>query len=61
MLLVIALAVRLARQKFPDYLALRLPSARHACIGLGAIALLMVLIDSTNALAGRPIVPESAR
>ncbi len=57
-LLVIALAIRLARQKFAGYLALRLPSARHACIGLGAIALLMVVIDATSALAGRPLVPD---
>src|SRR4051812_36842304 len=35
-LLVLALAIKLARQKFPDYLALRLPSARHAVVGLSA-------------------------
>jgi len=57
-LLVIALVVRLARQKFRDYLALRLPSARHAVIGLGATVLLMILIDTTTALTGRPIVPD---
>jgi uncharacterized protein len=57
-LLVIALAVRLARQNFSDYVALRRPSMRHAVVGLGAIALLMVVIDSTNALVGRPLVPE---
>jgi membrane protease YdiL (CAAX protease family) len=57
-LLVIALAVRLARQKFRDYLALRLPSARHAAIGVLAIVLLMILIDTTTALIGRSIVPD---
>lgn len=57
-LLVIALAVRLARQKFRDYLALQLPSARHAAIGVLAILLLMILIDTTTALIGRPIVPD---
>jgi membrane protease YdiL (CAAX protease family) len=57
-LLVIALAVRLTRQKFRDYLALRLPSARLATIGLSAVVLLMILIDSTTALTGRPIVPD---
>jgi hypothetical protein len=57
-LLVIALAVRLARQKFAGYLALRLPSIRHACIGLGAIVLLMIVIDATSALVGRPLVPD---
>jgi hypothetical protein len=57
-LLVIALAVRLARQKFADYLALRLPSGRHAAIGLGATVVLMILIDATTALTGRPIVPD---
>lgn len=57
-LLVIALAIWLARQKFADYLALRGPSARHAGIGLGAIVLLMIVIDATSALAGRPLVPD---
>jgi len=57
-LLVIALAVKLARQNFFDYLALRLPSARHATIGLAAVVLLMILIDTTTALSGRSIVPE---
>ena len=57
-LLVIALAVKLARQKFAGYLALRLPSIRHACLGLGAIVLLMVFIDTTSALVGRPLVPD---
>jgi CAAX protease family protein len=56
-LLVIALAVKLARQKFADYLALQLPSARHAALGLGATVVLMILIDATTALLGRPIVP----
>jgi hypothetical protein len=57
-LLVIWLAVRLARQKFGDYLALRLPSVRHAGIGLAAIVLLMAAIDATSALFGRPVVPD---
>jgi hypothetical protein len=57
-LLVIALAIRLARQKFAGYLALQRPSLRHAGIGLGAIVLLMVAIDATSALAGRPLVPD---
>ena len=57
-LLVIWLATKLARQKFSDYLALRLPSARHAAIGLGSILLLMVVIDATSKLSGRPVVPQ---
>ncbi len=57
-LLVIALAIRLARQTFADYLALRLPSLRHACIGLGGIVLLMIVIDTTSKLSGRPVVPQ---
>jgi CAAX protease family protein len=57
-LLVIWLALKLARQKFADYLALRLPSARHSAIGLGAIVVVMVLIDSINVQIGRPIVPD---
>jgi membrane protease YdiL (CAAX protease family) len=57
-LLVIALAVRLTRQKFRDYLALGLPSVRHTAIGFLAIVLLMILIDTTTALIGRPIVPD---
>jgi membrane protease YdiL (CAAX protease family) len=57
-LLVVALAIRLARQKFRDYLALHSPAARHVVIGLGAIVVLMILIDATTALIGRPIVPD---
>jgi membrane protease YdiL (CAAX protease family) len=57
-LAVIWLAVKLARQKFADYLALRLPSMRQACIGLGAIVLLMFVIDATSKLVGRPVVPQ---
>jgi len=57
-LLVIWLAVKLARQSPADYLALRLPSLRHACIGLGGIVLLMVVIDATSKLSGRPVVPQ---
>src|SRR5438045_701719 len=57
-LLAVALAVKLARQSFRDYLALRAPSLRHALMGLIAIAVLMALIDTVTALAGRPIVPE---
>ncbi len=57
-LLVILLAVKLARQRFGDYLALHLPSARDACIGLGAIVALMIIIDATSKLAGRPVVPQ---
>jgi uncharacterized protein len=57
-LAVIWLAVRLARQKFADYLALRLPSARHAAIGLGGIIALMAMIDATSKLVGRPVVPQ---
>jgi len=57
-LVVIALAVRLARQQFRDYLALRLPSLHLAMVGLSAAVLLMILIDTTTALTGRPIVPD---
>jgi uncharacterized protein len=57
-LLVIWLAVKLARQRFADYLALRLPSLRHACIGLGSILLLMIVIDTSSRLLGRPVVPQ---
>ena len=57
-LLLIWLAVRLARQRFADYLALRLPSARHAVIGLAAIVALMAAIDLTSVLSGRPVLPD---
>ncbi len=57
-LAVIWLAVKLARQRLADYLALRLPSVRHACIGLGAIVLLMIAIDASSMLLGRPVVPQ---
>ena len=57
-LLVLALAIRLARQNLADYLALRRPSMRHACIGLGAIVVLMVVIDGLSVLLGRPVVPD---
>jgi membrane protease YdiL (CAAX protease family) len=43
---VIWLAVRLARQDFADYLALRLPSARHAAIGLTAVITVLLTMDT---------------
>jgi membrane protease YdiL (CAAX protease family) len=57
-LLTVALAVKLARQPFRDYLALRAASLRHVLIGMVAIVILMVLNDTLTALAGRPIVPD---
>jgi CAAX protease family protein len=57
-LAVIWLAVKLARQGFAHYLALRWPSARHAAIGLGGILLLMFAIDASSRLLGRPVVPQ---
>jgi len=57
-LLAVALAVRLARQDFRDYLALHWPTRRHVQIGIGAMVLLMVATDTITALAGRSIVPD---
>ena len=56
--LVIWLAVKLARQSFSDYLALRWPSAKHIAIGLGSIVVLMIAIDASSRLLGRPVVPQ---
>ena len=57
-LLAVALAIKLARRDFRDYLALHWPTRRHLQVGVVAIVLLMVVIDTITALIGRPIVPD---
>lgn len=58
LMLTVMLAVRLARQRLADYLALRWPSWRHAAIFLGAMALLLPMGDAFASLAGKPITPD---
>jgi hypothetical protein len=54
----IALAVRLARCRFADYLALALPRRRDLIVGLLILAALLPFADLVSYLSGRPIAPE---
>lgn len=60
-LAVIWLAVRRARWRFSDYLALVWPQRRYLWLGLGCVAVLLPLADLASYLAGQPIVPEFVR
>lgn len=60
-LAVIWLAVRRARWRFSDYLALAWPDRRHLWLGLACIAVLLPLADLASYLAGQPLVPEFVR
>lgn len=59
-LLVLWLAVRLARRSFVSYLALRWPHARDIAFGLAASAALLVMLDVISYVAGYPLSPEFA-
>lgn len=60
-LAVIWLAVRLARWRFADYLALVWPRKRDLFLGLACVVLMLPLVDLSSYLAGQPIVPEFVR
>ncbi len=54
---VVALAIRLARCRFADYLALVWPQRRHLLIGLVLILILVSLGDLSSYLSGNPVIP----
>ena len=54
---VIALAVRLARCRFADYVALVWPSRSYLLIGLACLVVLLPLGDLSSWMSGRGIVP----
>lgn len=54
---VIALAVRMARWRMMDYLALVLPARRDAVLGLIVLALLLPAMDVATYLSGRELIP----
>lgn len=58
---VIWLAVRLARWRFADYLALVWPKRRDLMLGLICVAILSPLADLSSYLAGQPVVPDFVR
>ncbi len=58
---VIWLAVRLARWRFADYLALVWPRQRDVMLGLLCLAVLLPAADVTSYLSGQPIVPDFVR
>lgn len=55
--LVLALAARLARCRFADYLALKWPSGRDLAIGLACVVILLPAGDLASHLSGRDVVP----
>ena len=54
---VVALAIRLARCRFADYLALVWPSRTYLWIGLACLVVLLPLGDLSSWLTGRAVVP----
>ncbi len=54
---VIALAIRFARSRFTDYLALVRPSRAYVLIGLACLVVLLPLGDLSTWMSGRGIVP----
>lgn len=54
---VIAMAVRLARCRFSDYLALVWPARQDLLLGLACIVVLLPLGDFASYLSGRDVVP----
>jgi membrane protease YdiL (CAAX protease family) len=54
---VIAFAVRFARCRFADYLALIRPSRKYLLIGLACLVVLLPLADLATWMTGRGIVP----
>lgn len=57
-LLVLWIAIRLARRSFPAYLALRWPSGRELLFGLGASIAVLIVLDTISYLAGYPLSPD---
>jgi membrane protease YdiL (CAAX protease family) len=57
-LVVIAVAVRMARCDFADYLGLHLPERNYVLIGIGALAILIPLVDLVSWLAGYAVTPS---
>lgn len=56
-LAVISLAVRLARCRFAEYLALGMPRGRDVLLGIACLVVLLPLIDLTTYLTGRALIP----
>lgn len=54
---VVALAIRFARCRFGEYLALVRPNRRYVLIGLACLVVLLPLGDLTTWMSGRGIVP----
>lgn len=57
-LLVLWLAIRLARRSFAAYLALRRPAARDILLALAASLALLVTLDAIAVIAGYPVSPD---
>lgn len=57
-LAVLWVAIRLARQSFAGYLALRWPSPREIAIALAVSAVLLVALDTAAYLFGYPLAPD---
>jgi membrane protease YdiL (CAAX protease family) len=57
-LLIIALAVRVARCRLADYLGLHWPARRFLWIGLAVLAVLIPLVDLVSMLAGHAVTPK---
>ena len=57
-LLVLWLAIRLARRSFAGYLALRPPAARDILLALAASLALLMTLDGIAVLAGYPVSPD---
>jgi CAAX protease family protein len=54
---VVALAIRFARCRFGEYLALVRPSRKYVLIGLACLVVLMPLGDLSTWISGRGIIP----
>lgn len=57
-LLVLHLAIRLARRSFAAYLALRRPAGRDIVLALAASLALLAMLDTIAVLAGYPVSPD---
>jgi hypothetical protein len=58
MLLFVVGVVKLTRLPVREYLGIEWPSLRALAVGLGAVIAYIAVVDSTNLLLQRPIVPE---
>lgn len=56
-LVVIWFAVKRARCRFADYLALTKPNGRDVLLGIGCLVVLLPMIDLSSYLTGRAVVP----